>query len=174
MNNTIIKSGEDMKNIKLISIILVILSSLFLGCVQAPPGTPAPAPTATPTVTAAIEPTAVPTTPAPAPTPVRVPAVYKSEIDDVYGFYKLIPINSTKPAPYKNNTLTIYAGDKVIWVSDSDYTLTIVSEQGLWDNTSAKLRWRYKELNYTFVKPGTYGVYIKEYPRKVQKIIVNP
>ncbi len=160
---------------KLISIVLIIILSSFLGCVKPPASTPTP--TATPTVTETIQPTVVPTTPSPTPTPtpVRVPAVYRSEVDDSYGFYKVSSVNSTQPVLYKNLTLTIYTGDKVRWISDSDYTITIVSEQGLWDNTSAILRWRYKEFNYTFTQPGEYGVYIKEEPRiKHQIIIVNP
>ncbi len=168
-----------MANIKFI-LIVIIVSSAFLGCVQPSPspGTPTPIPTASPTATAVPTVTQVIPTPTPVPTPVRTPrtpAAYRTEVDDDYGFYKVIAINSTQPSPYKNNTLTIYAGDNVIWASDSDYIITIVSEQGLWNNTSAILRWRYKEFNYTFTQPGTYGVYIKEYPRAPhQRIVVNP
>ena len=180
MNNTIVKSGEGMKNIKLITMMLIILSSVLLGCVGKQVGTPTPV--ATPTATETAKPAVVPTTPnptpTPAPTPVRVHAVYRSEVDDVYGFNRVLAINTTKPAPYdiNNKTLMIYVGDKIRWVSEStDYTITIASEQGLWDNTSAKLRWNEQEFAYTFNKSGTYGVYIKEFPKiRHQKIIVNP
>ncbi len=174
MTNTIISSGEGMKNIKLISIILIILTLAFLGCIKAPEATPTP--TATPTVTETVKPTAVPTTPTPIPTPVRVQAVYKFYVHDIDGFYRVRALNTTQIPEYTNLTLRINAGDKVIWESESeDYTITIVSEQGLWDNTSAKLLISSKQFSYTFTQSGIYGVYVKEFPKiRRQKIIVNP
>ncbi|MBU4491672.1 MAG: hypothetical protein KKD69_04330 [Euryarchaeota archaeon] len=180
MTNTIIKAGEGMKNIKLIIIVLAILSSVFLGCVGEQVGTPTP--TATPTVAETVKPTVVPTTPSPTPTPtptpVRIPSVYKSFVDEFYGFKRVIETNY-KPIVYKNLTLNVYVGDTMIWINDatSGEKLTIVSEQGLWDmnDTRAILRWDTKQFSYNFTMPGTYGFYIKEYPRfQHQKIIVNP
>ena len=166
-----------MKYATLISIILILLSSVFLGCVKAPVGTPTP--TATPTPTETVEPTVVPTTPSPTPTPApmpRVQAVYKFYVHDIDGFYRVRALNTTQIPKYTNLTLRINAGDKVIWESESeDYTITIVSEQGLWDNTSAKLRWDAQQFSYTFTQPGTYGIYVKEFPKiRHQKIIVMP
>lgn len=164
-----------MKYVTLISIILILLSSVFLGCVKAPVGTPTP--TATPTEIAT--PTAVPatpeTTPTPAPTP-RVQAVYKFFVHDIDGFYRVRALNTTQIPEYTNYTLRINAGDKVIWESESeDYTITIVSEQGLWDNTSAKLRWDTQQFSYTFNQSGTYGIYVREFPKiRHQKIVVTP
>ncbi|MFZ3060822.1 MAG: hypothetical protein WA102_13930 [Candidatus Methanoperedens sp.] len=164
-----------MRYIKLFPIILIILSLAFLGCIKTPEATPIP--TATPTATETVKPTAVPTTPAPTPipTPVRVPAVYKFYVHDIDGFYKVRALNTTQIPEYTNSTIRINAGDKVIWESESeDYTITIVSEQGLWDNTSAKLRWDTQQFNYTFTQPGTYGIYLREFPKvKHQKIIVT-
>ncbi|MCZ7400139.1 MAG: hypothetical protein O8C62_10790 [Candidatus Methanoperedens sp.] len=164
-----------MKNIKLISIILIILSLAFLGCVKAPVATPTATPTATETVKPTVVPTTVAPTPTPTPAPARLPAVYKVDVDDILGFYRVRLITSTTPPIYNNYTLNINTGDEVIWISESeDYTITIVSEQGLWDNTSAKLRWNTQRFNYTFNNPGTYGVYLREFPKvKHQKIIVT-
>ncbi len=164
-----------MKYIKLISIILIILSLAFLGCVKPPVATPTPTATPTETVTS----TAVPTTPTPTPTPAPTPrmqAVYKFYVHDIDGFYRVRALNTTQIPEYANYTLRINAGDKAIWESESvDYTITIVSEQGLWDNTSAKLRWDSQQFSYTFAQPGVYGVYIKEFPKvRHQKIIVTP
>lgn len=166
-----------MKKIILISLILIILSSVFLGCVKAPVSTPTP--TATPTATETAIPTVVQTTPSPTPTPAPTPgiqAVYKFFVHDIDGFYRVRALNTTQIPEYTNYTIRINAGDKVIWESESeDYTITIVSEQGLWDNTSAKLRWDTQQFSYTFTQPGTYGIYAKEFPKvKHQKIIVNP
>ena len=161
-----------MKNIKLIPILLIVLSSALLGCVQQKPvGTSV----RTPAPTEIADLTVVPTVSSPGSTPIRVPTVYKVDVEDIYGFTKVVS-NSMELIPYDlyNRTLTLNAGDTVVWVNDAEDKLTIVSEQGLWDNTSAILRWRYKEFNYTFTKPGTYGVYIKEEPRILhQKIIVK-
>ncbi len=165
-----------MKNIKLIAIVMIIFSSVFMGCVKEPVGTPAP--TATPTAAETAKPTVVQTTPSPTPTPAPTPgmqAVYKFYVHDIDGFYKVRALNTTQIPEYTNSTIRINAGDKVIWESESeDYTITIVSEQGLWDNTSAKLRWDTQQFNYTFTQPGTYGIYLREFPKvKHQKIIVT-
>lgn len=101
---------------------------------------------------------------------------YRSSVDQDYGFYRVIDITTHMPASYENNTLTINIGDTVIWENDAtpDEPLTIISEQGLWGNRSAYLRWNYQKFNYTFNQSGTYSVYIKEYPReKHQTIIVK-
>ncbi len=175
INNAIVESGEGMKNIKLVFIVIIVLSFL-MGCVKPPVSTPTP--TATPTAAETVKPTVVITTPSPTPTPapVRAQAVYKFYVHDIDGFYRLRALNTTQIPEYTNLTLRINAGDKVIWESESeDYTITIVSEQGLWDNTSAKLRWDTEQFNYTFTQPGTYGVYVREFPKiRHQKIIVNP
>ncbi|MCZ7397388.1 MAG: hypothetical protein O8C59_02615 [Candidatus Methanoperedens sp.] len=165
-----------MRNIKLISIFLIILSLIFIGCVQKPEK--AQIPKATPGEFEKETPIA--TNPDVTST-VRTPSVYKSYVDDVYGFFRVISINDNQSsAPYikDNKTLTIFAGDKVIWVNDADERLTIVSEQGLWDlnNTKARLLYQTSDFNYTFTRPGIYGVYLKEYSGRLahQKIIVNP
>jgi plastocyanin len=165
-----------MKYIKSISIFLIILSLMFLGCVQKPTGTP----TATPVETVATA-TATPTpSPTPSPTPIitspiRNTSAYKVFVDE-YGGFKMVREINNRPFVYENLTLNIYTGDTVIWVNDiSDNTrVTIISEQNLWDNSSVSLRFNNKEFNYTFTQPGTYGVYLKEYRVAHQKIVVNP
>lgn len=164
-----------MTNIKLILICLIV-SSVFLGCVQPPPQVGTPTPTATPTTIETVKPTVATPVPTPTPTPARVPSVYKTFVDEDYGFKRAIE-TSYKQFEYQNLTLNISVGDTVIWVNDatSDEKLTILSEQNLWSNTSAILRWNYQSFNYTFIQPGTYGVYIKEYPSlRHQRIVVNP
>lgn len=106
-------------------------------------------------------------------------AVYKSYVDQDYNFYRITPMDQNQTTSYdKNNrTLIINVSDSVVWVNDAtpDEPLTIISEQGLWNNTSARLRWNYQKFNYTFNESGTYSFYIKEYPNEQhQTIIVNP
>lgn len=103
--------------------------------------------------------------------------IYRSNVDQDYGFYRVINIVTHQPAPYMNNTLTINTGDTVEWINDAtpDEPLTIISKDGLWGNRSAYLRWNFQRFNYTFNEAGTYDVYIREYPREQhQIIIVNP
>lgn len=168
-----------MEKIKLVLIILVV--SLFIsGCVDGN-GDVTPTVTETPESTPISIITAAPT---PEPTPVRQPVSFKSDVDNYYGFRKVVKINpGERPVyDYKNRTITIFEGDTIIWVNDADdpeEKLTLVSEEGLWDNDniSAILTAQYKEFSYTFTKPGVYGVYLKEYPQsriQPQKIIVNP
>lgn len=162
-----------MMSIKLISIFILTLSLLFLGCVEEKP-VATPMPTATPTVT--VMPTVVPTTevPTPVPTQIREPKLYISDVDDLYGFRKVTVRNGS--APYSNRTLTINTGDTVKWVSYSaDYSITVVSREGLWNNSTSTMKYMYRYFNYTFDKPGEYEVYVDKFPKlSRQKIVVNP
>lgn len=162
-----------MINIKLISIFILTLSLLFLGCVEEKP-VATPVPTASPTVTATASPTVVPTIPTPVPTQIREQKLYTSDVDE-YGFSKVTVKNGS--APYTNMTLTINSGDTVKWVSvtENAWYLTVVSKEGLWNNSSSMMKYKYRFFNYTFDQPGKYDVYIKEFPREThQKIVVNP
>jgi plastocyanin len=104
------------------------------------------------------------------------PSVYRVLVDDWYGFYKVSEVNHT-PFNYENQTLNLNVGDTVIWVNDAsdNYDLTILSAQNLWDSKIGYLKYNYRSFNYTFTKPGTYEIYVKEYPRRPhQTIIVAP
>lgn len=103
-----------------------------------------------------------------------ISVTYHSDVDQDYGFHRVIDYTTHKPSPYVNNTLTINVGDTVVWINDAtpDEPLTIMSKEGLWGNKSAYLRWNYQRFSYTFNQSGTYQVYIKEYPREQHQIIV--
>jgi plastocyanin len=176
-----------MTKIKLISIFILTIALFFLGCVEEKPvATPVPTAiptvvptTATPTPVPTAIPTVVPTTatPTPVPTQIREAKLYTSYVDDLYGFYKVTVTNGSAPYDINNRTLTINAGDTVKWDSatKNNYSLTIVSKEGLWDNSSSRLRYERSKFNYTFYKPGEYEVYIDQFPKlKRQKIVVNP
>lgn len=100
-------------------------------------------------------------------------SVYSVYVDEWYGFKRVIEANYT-PFKYENQTLNLSVGDKVIWVNDADNeSLTIVSQEGLW--ADAYLKYNRHRFNFTFTKPGTYGVYMKEFPRRPhQTIVVAP
>jgi len=166
-----------MTNIKLISIFILTISLFFLGCVEEKP-VATPAPTAIPTTTASatVTPTVIPTspTPTPVPTELRAAKLYYSAVDDMYGFYKVTVFNGS--APYSNHILTISAGDTVKWTNYADInSLTVVSREGLWNNSTSTMRYPGKSFNYTFDKPGEFEVYIDKFPKlSHQKIVVNP
>lgn len=163
-----------MTKFKIIPIFVVVLSLIFLGCIDREQ-TGTPTPTVTPTATPTAVPTVVATTPQPTPTPVRTQILYISEVDDVYGFRKVIVKNGS--SNYTNHTLTINTGDTVEWrsVTENNYSLTIVSKEGLWNNSSSRLRYVLSRFDYTFTQPGNYEVYLKEFPKPAhQRIIVNP
>ncbi len=101
---------------------------------------------------------------------------YKADVDQDYGFYRVVSTDKNQSVDYVNKTLIVNVGDNVIWINDAtpDWPLTIMSEEGLWGNRSAYLRWNYQKFNYTFNKTGEYNFYIREFPRlQHQKIIVN-
>ena len=165
----------------MLSIIFIILSSVFLGCVQQQP----PVATPTPTPTETIKPTVVPTTPvpviSPTPAPNLFPVEYRVWVDSDYGFTVVRAVNGTNfitlPSGFDVLNFTIQAGDKVKWINDDsyDFPLTIVSNEGLWENRTGYLRWKEDKFVYTFNKTGSYTFSVKEYKRiKSQKINVNP
>lgn len=104
------------------------------------------------------------------------PITYVAYMEEKLGFYRVIDDTTHKDSLYKERVLTINQGDTVIWLNDADTaTLTVVSEQGLWDKTNSKLVPPDRRFNYTFVMSGTYAVYIDEYRNLFhQTIIVKP
>ncbi|NJD76841.1 MAG: hypothetical protein FIB08_07070 [Candidatus Methanoperedens sp.] len=169
-------------NIKIVLIVLSIVSPAFLGCVEAPSGTPIP--TVKPAET--IVPTTVPATliptPVPSPSPgISLPVKYRVWIDSDLGFYRVRAIrgNSSVRLPPDFNILnfSIKLGDTVRWMNDDsyDFPLTITSDEGLWTDRTGLMRYQGERFEYTFNRTGTYSFYIREYPRiERQKITVNP
>lgn len=112
------------------------------------------------------------------------PSIYEVLVDDTYGFKQVRIIEPSKMAfKYENLTLVLNAGDTVIWKnyayspsgnqSYNNLDITIVSVQNLWDIRNSYLKYFGRSFNYTFNQPGTYEVYIKEYPRvRHQTVIV--
>lgn len=101
---------------------------------------------------------------------------YRVFIDQHYGFYRIYYANVSGKAvqvPY-NGTLNIHKGDTVTWINDAeDAAFTIISEQELWKDYDAYLKWAYKQFSHTFNKSGTFTMYIRQSPKFRQKIIVG-
>ncbi len=102
---------------------------------------------------------------------------YRVLVDQKSGFYKVYEIdNGTFKNPdYQNNTLNISKGDTITWSNEAyvDYQLTIMSVPNLWDY-SGLMKYNNKKFTYTFNESGTYDIYIGEYPKFRQKIVVGP
>lgn len=100
------------------------------------------------------------------------PITFNTYIDPGYGFYKVRDVTTFKAAPFdiNNRTLFISQGDTVSWINDADtkVSLSIVSEQGLW-NGGAKL-----DKTYKFDNSGTYNFYLAEYQSKKLTVVVSP
>ncbi len=72
----------------------------------------------------------------------------------------------------RNGDITIKPGDEVIWTNTGTDTLTLVSNDDLFD---AQVLAYYKEFNYTFLKSsGTYNFYLKENPNLNGTVTVEP
>lgn len=104
----------------------------------------------------------------------KEPVTYRVSVDNQQGFSRVYDVTSNKVVYAQNKTLNIYRGDTIVWSNNVDARITIISEQGLWDNKSGFLPREYKIFNYTFTKSGIYDIYIKEAPSRRQKIIVGP
>ncbi len=161
-----------MKHIKFIQIvfIVIVISSFLSGCVENKKDTSVATPTPTPT--AIVQETIAVSTPTITPAP-RMPLKYKAYVDESYGFKRVIE-TTYKEVLYTNLTLTIYTGDNVVWDrmgTESKPILTIISDQGLWANGTARLM-NNKVINYTFTEPGTYTFRIKEVRRILPQTII--
>jgi plastocyanin len=101
---------------------------------------------------------------------------YRVLVDQKNGFYKVYEIdNGTFKNPdYQNNTLNISKGDTITWSNEAyvDYQLTIMSIPNLWDN-SGLMKYNDKKFSYTFNESGIFDIYINEFPKFRQKIVVG-
>ncbi|MBE0522693.1 MAG: hypothetical protein IBX39_10575 [Candidatus Methanoperedenaceae archaeon] len=152
-----------------ITFVLIILASLFSGCIgETPEETPVP--TDIPVETE--QPTPIPTIPSPTPTPaVELQTTYIVWVDGYYGFYRVMAFRGNLPVdlPPDFNILniSINAGDNVTWMNDdsNDFPLTLVSNEGLWTGRTGYMRWQGDLFEYTFNESGTYTFSILEEPR---------
>ncbi|VVB96352.1 Uncharacterised protein [uncultured archaeon] len=169
-------------NIKIILIVLGIVSSVFLGCVETPSGTPIPTVKPAETTVPTTVPATLMPTPAPSPSPeISLPVKYRVWIDSDLGFYRVRAIrgNSSFELPSDFNILnfSIKAMDMVRWMNDDsyDFPMTITSDEGLWTGRTGLMRYQGERFEYTFNRTGTYSFSIREFPLiEHQKITVNP
>ncbi|MBE0521723.1 MAG: hypothetical protein IBX39_05585 [Candidatus Methanoperedenaceae archaeon] len=162
-----------MSIIKLLSLIIV-LSVAVQGCIEETPEEP---PTAIPDATATVEPTETvmvtpPITPEVTPDYDNgIPVTYILWIDSVLGFKRIRAFEDNNyislPPDFDTLNFSIKKGDSVRWVHDDSYNfpMTLVSNEELWADRTAYLRWQDSRFEYSFNESGTYSFSIKEYPR---------
>lgn len=131
----------------IIFITAIWLAVLFSGCIGEQEGTPGTTPTvtATPLVTV---------TPFPEATPTGNKTLV--ELDSRRGF---VP-----------NIVTINAGDEIVWDNYNADTVTLVSNDGLFD---ARLLAYHQQYRYIFKKPGIYLFYLGQNKNLNGTIIVE-
>ncbi len=129
-------------------IITIALAILVLGGIvwaffpsSAPNHVESPKPTATVTVTQ--------TTVQPTRTPVA----------EVTPTGKQIPVKLESRRGFIPNTQTIKPGDEIVWRNDGKETVTLFSNDGLFDDNILAYD---KEYRYTFKKTGTYSFNLKD------------
>lgn len=96
---------------------------------------------------------------------------YRSLVD-YKGFFKVAIENTGEIPKYENHTLNINIGDKIIWINDDDDAITIISQQGLWENKSAFLKYTGRRFNYTFNNPGIYTFYANRYNALLRQTVI--
>jgi plastocyanin len=122
----------------IILITAIWLAVLFSGCAGKQEGTPVPSPTATvtaiPLVTATQFPEATPT-----------------------GNMTLVKLDSKRG--FVPDTVTINAGDEIVWDNYYADTVTLISNDGIFD---AWILAYHQQYRYIFKKPGTYTFYLEQ------------
>ena len=88
---------------------------------------------------------------------------YRTLVNGYKGFYKVFIEGAVEYPPYENYTLNINVGDEIIWINDDvGDTITIISEDGLWKDSKATLKYTGRQFKYTFNDIGTYTFHIKQ------------
>ncbi|VVB52054.1 Cupredoxin-like domain protein [uncultured archaeon] len=108
-------------------------------------------------------PTPIITTPVPTPAATVVPEVTAS------GKQTSVKLETNRGI--NPQSVTIKAGDEVVWTNDGTYAVTLVSSDGLFED---KFLNNAKRTNYTFKKTGTFSFYLKDDKNLAGTIIVEP
>jgi len=141
-----------MVQFKFITCIILIGLTLFSGCIVSERATPTPTPSQTPTVTA-------------------TPQITTTPLPDVTPTGKMILIKLDSDRGFIPTAQTIQPGDEIVWSNYYTETVTLVSDDGLFNAQSLAY---YKEYRYIFKKPGTYSFYLEKNKNLKGTITVSP
>jgi plastocyanin len=72
---------------------------------------------------------------------------------------------------FNPKTVTIKAGDKIVWTNGGTYSVTLVSSEGLFEEKNLNTA---KQMNYTFLRTGTFNFYLKDEKSLTGTIVVEP
>ncbi|MCZ7362840.1 MAG: hypothetical protein O8C58_05850 [Candidatus Methanoperedens sp.] len=101
------------------------------------------------------------TLPVQTPTVTGTPVITATQAPEVTPTGNIIKVRIDRDRGYINpaqKNLKIKPGDKVIWINDGSYSLTLISKDGLFENNLLNNE---KEMNYTFKKAGTFNFDIR-------------
>jgi plastocyanin len=113
-------------------------------------------------------PTPVPTTVI-TQTPVR--ASTSTPAPEVTASGKQLSVKLETQRGFTPKTVTIKPGDNIVWTNEGTYAVTLVSSEGLFED---KFLNNAKRTNYTFLKTGTFSLYLKHDNSLTGTIIVEP
>ncbi|NJD52564.1 MAG: hypothetical protein FIB07_06810 [Candidatus Methanoperedens sp.] len=108
-------------------------------------------------------------TPAITSTPVLTPAI--TVVPEVTASGKQISVKLETNRGINPKSVTVKAGDEVVWTNDGTYAVTLVSSEGLFED---KFLNNAKRTNYTFRKSGNFSFYLKGDKNLAGNIIVEP
>jgi len=101
-------------------------------------------------------------------TPVLTPAA--TVVPEVKASGKQISVRLETNRGINPKSVTIKAGDEVVWINDGTYAVTLVSSDDLFED---KLLNNDKRTNYTFKTSGNFSFYLKDDKNLAGTIIVE-
>ncbi len=113
-------------------------------------------------------------TPVATPTPIittSVPTPAATVVPEVTASGKQISVKLETNRGINPKSVTIKAGDEVLWTNDGTYAVTLVSSDGLFED---KFLNNAKRINYTFKTSGNFSFYLKDDKNLAGTIIVEP
>ncbi|MFZ3167964.1 MAG: hypothetical protein WA130_10155 [Candidatus Methanoperedens sp.] len=102
-------------------------------------------------------------------TPVLTPAT--TVVPEVTASGKQISVRLETNRGINPKSVTIKAGDEVVWTNDGTYAVTLVSSDGLFED---KFLNNAKRTNYTFKTSGNFSFYLKNDKNLAGTVIVEP
>ena len=102
-------------------------------------------------------------------TPVLTPAT--TVVPEVTASGKQISVKLETNRGINPKSVTIKAGDEVVWTNDGTYAVTLVSSDDLFED---KFLNNAKRTNYTFKTSGNFSFYLKDDKNLAGTIIVEP
>jgi plastocyanin len=109
------------------------------------------------------------TTPVITQTPTRTPTSTPTPEVTPSGNHSSVKLETNRG--FTPKTVSIKPGDGIVWTNDGTYSVTLISKEGLFEEKTLNIA---KQMNYTFLKAGTFSFYLKNDKSLTGTIIVGP